>query len=52
MTIEERIAQRIAELEVEMANFVREANTKLGQYQAALAELKRLIEPVEETVKE
>lgn len=43
-----RIAARIAELEKEQAAYVAQANTQLAAYQAAIGELKRLIEPAAE----
>jgi len=48
-TIEQRVNKRIKELEAEMEQFVKDANTKLGQYQAVIAELKCLVEPVQTT---
>ncbi len=44
MTLEERIAERIALLEAERKKFIEEANQKLAAYEGAIGELKRLIE--------
>ena len=48
----EQITQRIAELEIEMAQFVKDANLKLGQYQAVIGELKRILETEKNEVTE
>lgn len=50
MTIEERIAQRIAEIEADREKFIQDVTRQVNVYNLMLGELKRLIEPVEETV--
>lgn len=42
--MEEKIRNRIKELETALAEFVKQANTQIAAYEAAIGELKKLLE--------
>lgn len=47
MNLEEIITARIAELETERVNFVAQANATVQAYDVTIAELRKLIAPVD-----